>query len=139
MRGSEQEGFVVVYKHFNRIKMKCGDYITLHHMTDNLLSMRLIMDNIVKKNETEEIAATFPQYADLLFEADDKYHNFINELEEDYEAIKDIEDQKEFALKAKNSRCSGALFSLRSGKVSSISQYVREMHIDSLLKQLEYK
>lgn len=139
MRGSEQEGFVVVDKHFNRIKMKCGDYVTLHHLTDNLLSMRLIVDNIIKKNETLEVAATFPQYEELLFEADKKYHNFINELEEDYEAIKDIEDQKEFALKAKDSRCSEALFSLRAGKVTSIGKYVREMHIDSLLKQLGYK
>jgi len=139
MKGEEQEGFVVVDTNFNRIKMKCPNYVALHHLADNLLSMRLIMQNVVLKEETAEVAAVFPEYEELLWEADRRYHELLDELNDLYESCKDIEDQKEFALKVKDCRCSGALFAFRAGKVPSIKVFINNWHIQNLLKALGYK
>jgi len=140
MKGEEQEGFVVVDGNFNRIKMKCPNYVALHHLADNLLSMRLIMQNVVLKEETAEVAAVFPEHSELLWEADRRYHDFLDELFGIYEAHKDIKDQKEFALKVKDCACPGALFALRAGKVPSIEYFVQNnWHIQNLLRALGYK
>jgi hypothetical protein len=140
MKGEEQEGFVCVDGNFNRIKMKCPSYVALHHLADNLLSMRLIMQNVVLKEETAEVAAVFPEHEELLWEADRRYHELLDELNDLYESCMDIEDQKEFALKVKDCKCSGALFALRSGKVPSIEVFIRNnWHIQNLLKALKYK
>lgn len=140
MKGEEGEGYVVVDSSFNRIKMKCPSYVALHHLADNLLSMRLIMQNVVLKEETAEVAAVFPEHEELLWEADRRYHALLDELNKLYESCKDIEDQKEFALKVKDCRCSGALFALRAGKVPSIKVFIiNNWHIQNLLKALGYK
>ena len=138
MDGQTQEGFVV-YDGTNRIKMKCPSYTALHHLTSNFTSMRLIMQNVIMREETAEVAAVFPEYADVLWEADKKYHDLISGLEEEYRVNKDIENQKDFALAVKNSQCSGALFALRAGKVSSIESFIAQLPADKVLKLLGYK
>lgn len=140
LNGEEHEGYVIVDAQFNRIKMKCPSYVALSHLAGKLVSMRLVFENVIMREETAEVVAVFPEHGKLLWEADAKYHALIKELEDTYAQHKDIENQKEFALSIKNCRCTGALFALRAGKIGSIREWLEtKLHIDNLIKVLGYK
>lgn len=132
-----QEGYVVCDKDFNRIKIKSPAYVAIHHAKDGLTTKAFV--EIARSGETSEVMAYFPEYQPLLDEAEQKLNALIQELEQEYHQIKDVESQKEFALRAVKTRCFGALFSLRSGKVNSISEFLSKMHIKRLMQLLGYK
>lgn len=131
----QQEGYVIVDANFNRIKCKHPGYVQLHHMKDTLASARALVE-VARAGEISEVVATFPEYAPLLNDTKIKIDILVTELESDYEKIKDIPEQKAFALQALKSKCSPALFQIRSKKVSSIREYIRIANIDSVMSLL---
>lgn len=62
-----------------------------------------------------------------------------SEVERDYEALRGIETQKDFAMKATKTRCSAALFMLRAGKTPSVRDYFAGVPVDSVMNLLGYK
>jgi len=58
----EQEGFVLVDKNFNRVKVKSPFYVTLHHAKDNgqFTSEKAI--RIIQINEVDEFLTYFPEF-----------------------------------------------------------------------------
>jgi hypothetical protein len=130
MDGLEQEGFVIVDGSFNRIKMKCDDYVRKHR-TISCLSTRNLLD-IIRQNEAVEYLVHFPEWQKLHDEIKAKYDALMLDVETTYNQHKGITNQKDYADKAKKNRMSGALFNLRSGKVSSVREYVKDMNIKHL-------
>jgi len=94
---------------------------------------------IVRTNEGDEILLYAPQFKDLYWEIKCKYEYFLGQIEGFYNAIKHIDDHKEFAMLAKNQIYSGALFCLKHGKVDSARQYLANMNIKHLEEMLELK
>ena len=139
LNGTEGEGFVVVDKNWNRVKVKGENYLALAHMKDGFGPRRVL--EIVRNAELEEFKKyldTFPEMQPLFDEVKGKFETFASEIEAQYETIKDISDQKEFALKAVNSKLSGALFQKRKMGVS-IKKYMAEMNIKHLADILNLK
>jgi hypothetical protein len=132
----EQEGYVVLDGSFNRVKIKHPKYVLLHHAKDGLMSNKSIVE-IIRQGEMPEVLNAFPEYKPAFDEAQKRLDNLIATLEAEYDLIKDIPEQKAFALLAVKSKCSGALFSLRAKKVHSFRQYFAEMQIDNLVKLLQ--
>ena len=132
------EGYIGVDAKFNRQKIKSPAYVSLHHMKDGLGSKKNLV-NIVRCGEISEIVTYFPEYSAVLYDAKLKLDALIAELESNYDTIKDIPIQKDFALKAITTRCSSALFAIRAGKLPSFKQYFQEMNIDSVMKLLGYQ
>lgn len=65
----EYEGFVVVDKNWNRIKVKSPEYVLVHHaLNDGILSKKRIIQ-LILENEYEEYLTYFPKYKDVF----DKY------------------------------------------------------------------
>jgi hypothetical protein len=138
-RGVEQEGYVICDANFNRVKMKHPEYLHLHRLKDGLSSRRALIE-VVRNGDLDEILANLPEYTDVLLEAKSRLDALISELEGTYDQLRDIEEQKSFALRAiKESRCSSALFSLRAKKTESFRTFFREAHIDTVVKLLGYK
>lgn len=133
-----QEGYVVVDANFNRVKCKSPAYVALHHMKDGLQSRRALVE-VMRSGEIEEVVNYFPEYKEVLLEAKDRMDALVSELESTYDSIKDIQNQKEFALKACATKCSSALFSFRAKKTPSIRRYLADIHIDSAMGLLGYK
>ena len=132
LNGTEGEGFVVVDNNFNRVKVKGENYLALAHMKEGFGPRRVL--EVVRNAELEEFKKyldAFPEMQPLFDEVKGKFETFANEIETEYETIKSIEDQKEFALKAVNSKLSGALFQKRKMGVS-IKKYMAEMNIKHL-------
>lgn len=127
------EGYVVVDATFNRIKVKHPGYVALHQMKDSIVKSKRAIVEVVRRNETSEFLTYFPEYREEFEDCTIRYHLLQQELLESYEKIKNIPVQKDFALEAVKTKCSGALFMLRSNKVDSIPSYLREMRIENLM------
>jgi hypothetical protein len=70
----EHEGFVVVDKNWNRIKVKSPEYVMVHHeLNGGILSKKKILD-LVLENEYEEYLVYFPQYEEV-------FNSYIKKLE----------------------------------------------------------
>lgn len=133
----EHEGYVVVDASFNRIKVKHPGYVALHHMKSGLSFKGLLQ--VARAGETSEVEAAFPEFGEQLAEMKCRVDGLVSELTGAYSVLSHIESQKEFALCATKSRCSGALFNLRAKKTPSIRQYIADMRIDALAPLLGYK
>jgi T4 RnlA family RNA ligase len=64
----KDEGFVIVdfnkvnaYGCFARLKMKCAEYVRLHHLKDSVSSSPRRLVEVVLLNEGDEVKATFPE------------------------------------------------------------------------------
>lgn len=135
--GLRTEGFVVVNKDGSRVKMKNDDYVRLHHLRDSINGSPKAMLEIVRANESTEFLAHFPEWQADYDRVKGAYEALVTELEAAYEVIRHCQIQKEFALEAVKTRCSGALFSLRGGKVKSIRHHLAEITIKSLMEILK--
>jgi hypothetical protein len=137
--GLNNEGFVVVDGTSNRVKIKSPRYVALHHLKDSWGPRRIV--EIVRTGEIAEVCAYFPEFADQFDDIKVRYDRLVAELNNAYEELKYIENQKEFALALVARKCplTGAVFSLRAGKVSTIQQFIADMSIQSLMSVLGLK
>jgi len=133
-----QEGYVVVDAQFNRVKIKHPGYVALHQLKGEEFTPKRCLQLIVA-GETSEVLVAFPEFKPLFKRIEQSINDFIFELETEYNKIKNIENQKEFALKAIKTKCSGALFSVRSGKAQSIKEFVIKMNVNKLMILLGFK
>ncbi len=137
MEPLKQEGYVVVDAKFNRVKVKHPGYVAIHHLRDGCSLRRLV--EIVQAGEVGEFLTYFPEWAIEFQRIDNGITVLVTELEAIYAQIKSITVQKDFALEAVKTRCSAALFVLRSGKAASIRDYLRKMPADKLLQLIGIK
>ena len=98
-----------------RIKVKNSAYVAIHRLKgegeDNIKGFI----TLVFKQEQDEFLLYFPEYTDVMLKYVNAYNGFklfVNEL---WNNNKHIENQKEFALKVKDTPVSGILFGLKKG------------------------
>jgi hypothetical protein len=116
---STDEGYVLIDHTRNRLKVKNPTYVDLHHMKgEGALTPRRICD-IVFRGETEEVLSYFPEFRDMIIPFQQTYDRMMLEIDEVFENYKNIESQKEFALKVKDLPYANVLFSLRKGLTKS--------------------
>jgi hypothetical protein len=133
-----QEGYVVVDAGWNRVKVKHPGYVAIHHAKDGMSDRAFV--EIARSGESSEVVTYFPEFGPLMATAKKRVEALVAELEADYERIRDIPLQKDFAKEATKTRCSAALFMVRAGKVASVRQYIaKKIQIDVLMRLLGYK
>lgn len=136
----KSEGYVIVDAAFNRIKVKHPGYVAIHHMKGNgagPTDKRLL--EVIRTGESSELLAHFPEWSAAHARVSVAYESLAAELEAQYAEWKGISVQKDFALKAKDSRCSGALFAVRARKAPSIRAFLASMRLEGLLSTLGLK
>ncbi|HEV8658923.1 MAG TPA: RNA ligase [Thermoanaerobaculia bacterium] len=132
-----QEGYVVVDAAFNRVKVKHPGYVALHHARGGMTKKAFV--EIARSGEVSEVLTAFPEFRPLLEDAQRRVDGFVAEVSADYERLKDIEVQKDFAIEAVKTKCSGALFAVRAKKASSVRAFIATMRIENLMQLLGYK
>jgi hypothetical protein len=133
------EGFIVVDQNFNRLKVKSSQYVAMSHLRESVGSSKRQLLEIVRKNEGSEFLQHFEEFKDDYYELKAKFEHLMGRMEGFYEATKNIQEKKDFALIAKNQPFSGALFAVRWGSSPSFRKYVSEMNIKSLEQLLGLK
>jgi len=91
--------------HFNRVKVKCPAYVSIHLLhkknTDEMNAQRLL--SVIQSNEGSEFLSYFPQWTNLYHKIKTDYETFCKGAEDCYESLKPIiGDNKLFADQAKN-------------------------------------
>ena len=111
----DEEGFVIVDRHFNRIKVKQDSYLERSRM--KVLSLQELFEAALGVREIDEETLTTP--VDLrpqLKVMKEKWERFRTQVEAVYTELKDIQDRKEFAKAACPYPFSSLLFMLKDGK-----------------------
>jgi hypothetical protein len=128
------EGFVVTDANWNRVKVKHPGYVSLHHMKDGFGIKRMV--DLVRQNEGTEFLNYFPEWKEAHTRVKEEYEALVDGMTWGYEQIKDIESQKDFALKATKAPYPAALFMMRKGQVKSIREAISGMQLDRLCEIL---
>lgn len=134
-----EEGYVVVDGQLNRIKIKNPAYVAVHHLKSKTGEHNIM--EVVKSNEIDEFAATFPERKEELYKLKDNYDKLIADLETVWEELKNHKpknitkpEQKKFAMKVFElagkddlvKSFSGLFFNLKDGKAESVATYLHE-------------
>ena len=142
------EGYVVVDANFNRIKIKNPAYVAVHHLKGKTAEHNII--TIVKSNEIEEFASTFPERKDELFRLKENYDKLVDKLNEVWVELsarkpKNItkEEKKRYAAavfevcgKHDLKQFTGLYFGLVDGKVGSVEDFIVNYDDKLLYKML---
>ena len=131
------EGFVVVDAAFRRVKVKDPAYVAIHHARDGM-SKRALLE-IARSGETPEVISAFPELKPELEKIKGDFESLVSTVSYDYERLKPIENQKEFAIAASETRCSAALFAVRKGKSPSVREFLVTIRVEPLMVLLGYK
>ena len=131
----ESEGYVVCDKLFNRIKVKSPTYCALHHLKHSASPLRMLQ--VVVSNEDSEFLAYFPELLGEFTEIKNQYQKLVDSITEVWLNVKDIADQKQFALAVKDFSFAGSLFQLRKDPNKSVSSLLAETRIEYIKKMME--
>ena len=98
-----EEGYVVVDKHFNRVKIKSAEYVRVHRLGNNgVITLNRIID-MLRLNEQDEFLSYYPDYADAVGAVKAKIADAIATLQSQIDVLarQTFDDQKHFALTVK--------------------------------------
>lgn len=136
----DDEGYVVVDKDFNRIKVKNPAYFALSAIKNN----GNVESNLVKfivKGEKTEFLSYFPEFKERYENLELRYNDLLMSAEELYNKTKDLELQKDFALAVLPHRLSSFLFMVRKGIYTNVKaaahdneQLIEKVLCDSNIK-----
>ena len=113
--GNDKEGFVLVDKEFNRVKVKGSEYLALHILRNNDLSMKNFLVHILD-NTQDDLIAYFPEYEPYIEELEDKLNAYKKAVKEAIASAPWDVDRKSFAMAVKESPYSAILFKLYGNK-----------------------
>ncbi len=134
---SKQEGFVLVDKNFNRLKVKSEKYVLIHHLKDSINDERIV--ELIKTGEDSEVFAYFPDLK-IRYDQIKKYWNMtaamLDEFWEETSQLK-FESQKDFALFVQynyNPRIHSFFYMIRSGKVKNATEWLMNLRPNKVLE-----
>ena len=133
-----EEGYVVLDKHFNRVKIKSLEYVNVHHLRgEGAMTEKRILD-IIRQNETAEYLIYFPEYKDLF----DEYKRKVDDLYKTYHLMwlsfsqLEFNSRKEIALfleYAKDVYDMVFIFKMIDGKIKEPCDYFENMSLDKFV------
>ena len=143
-----EEGYVVRDGNDNRVKVKNPAYVAVHHLKGKTAEHNIL--TIVKTNEIEEFAATFPERTTELYRLKEGYDSLIAKLngvwvELQLRRPKNItkEEQKKYAAavfevcgKHDVTQFTGLYFGLAQYKINSVEDFMFEYDDKLLYKML---
>jgi T4 RnlA family RNA ligase len=142
LKANEQEGYVVIDKYFNRVKVKSPDYIARHHFKSSF-SLKNAID-VVLKGEIEEViisdtalVSKFKDYELILRLLKARLLNLETDLYSIWNKHGMIENRKEFAIKVKDLPLSVILFQMMDGKIKTIKEGIQKQSPEKLLSLIK--
>lgn len=129
--GIEKEGFVVVDKFWNRIKIKSEDYVKAHYLNNgNNISDKKILE-VILSGEEQEFLNYVPKYEERLNEIKAKLDMLISSMDAEFKELKKniamiINGDRKYLHKA-------YLFSRVSKNLPAI-EFLKNMSVDNVYK-----
>ena len=143
-----EEGYVVVDANFNRVKIKNPAYLAVHHLKGKTAEHNIL--TIVKTNEIEEFASTFPERKEELYRLKESYDALVEKLNVLWDELKLRKPKNIMASEKKKyaeavfevcgkhdlKQFTGLYFGLAEGKVESVETFMFKYDDKLLYKML---
>lgn len=141
--GSEKEGFVVVDKNYNRIKIKSQNYFMLHKLANNGAISKEEVVRLLLDHEETEYLSYFPEKEEVFKEYKDKLNALITKVADEwYETLQQLqkaETPKEKAIIIQNTLSLPDYGFKRLKKRVTVENYLRSLPTSRVIKYLEDK
>lgn len=128
-----EEGYVVVDKYYNRIKVKSPAYVAIAHTRNNITN-NIIME-IIRKGEVNEFINYFPEYTEMITELDKKYFKLCHNLDECKDfidtTVRKLLTRKEQALMLQEHYKNYLDFAFKylDNKIKTITDYINSLSL----------
>ena len=138
---SKQEGFVLVDKNYNRIKVKSEKYVLIHHLKDSIDDERIV--ELIRTGEDSEVFAYFPDIKNRYDEIKKGVNVFIGILDVFWNLHIDETinmskiSQKEFALYVQDifdEKIHSFFYMRRAGKVQNATEWMNKLRPEKVLE-----
>jgi len=123
--GYEDEGYVVVDRNFNRLKIKSPLYVALNHISQGMTTHGNIVE-IIQKNEHGEFLTYFPEFREVFEDITNRIEAFSarqTRLLMEIQATS-FDSRKALAEVVTKTECPACLFSLIDGKEASARDWL---------------
>lgn len=137
-----EEGYVVVDKNFNRVKVKSLQYVNIHHLKgEGILTPKKAID-LIRNNEVEEFLTYFNEYRLNIDEIRQKYQDLISDMENDLSKYISVDNsllsRKDKALWINaNANYKSLCFDYISGKLVSVKNYVESIPSNKIVDMIK--
>jgi len=123
--GYNEEGYIVVDQHFNRIKVKSPLYVALNHISQGVTTYGNIVE-IIQRNEQDEFLTYFPEFHEAFGKVSSGIDTFTTKQDAYFTEIKAMtfESRKSLAEVVTKTDCPACLFALIDGKVISARDWL---------------
>ena len=151
------EGYVVMDKHFHRVKVKNASWLAVHHLCENhTMSYRRAVE-IVRSNEIDEVVGYFPEFESALLDVKNRYWKKVADVSEAKTRLDEFiaangwdvqpslieaggQKRKDIAIWiTKNFPIPGLAFGLIDKKIESVKKWFDEVPAEKLARMLGYK
>lgn len=138
-----QEGFVVVDKNYNRIKVKSEDYVRVHRLANNgSLTLERAID-LIRMNEIDEFLNYFPNYTFYINNIRNRLTAFRNDILFNVNMAligkMECKTRKDFAATAKTFPYPVIWFKVYDSIYFDVDKWIAELSTSKLAQYLEKK
>jgi hypothetical protein len=133
----EEEGFVLVDKNWNRMKIKSEAYCLMSHSRDSLGKSNKSRLELIFTGKEDDVLPILPKAVqDKIISLKEAVMRLQNDVSLSYARISHIHDQKEFALEALKTKYSGMLFALRKNPLLKPADAIKQTMPKKVLELL---
>jgi len=135
--GYDREGYVVVDKSFNRVKVKSPLYVNLSHISQGVTTHSNIVE-IIQKNEQDEFLTYFPEFNEVFSGVLGSITKFAKKQTEIFEEIRaqTFTARKDLAAVVTKTDCPGCIFALIDGKASTAHEWLMSRPAAKILEYI---
>jgi len=135
---TEHEGYVLVDKNFNRVKIKSNAYCLMSYQRDGLGKSNRARLELIFSDKVDDVIGLLPKFVqEKILSLQTALNNLVQSINQTYAEIKNIESQKGFAAEAIKYRYSAALFALRGGRITDALEWLKRASVKCVLGWLQ--
>jgi hypothetical protein len=122
------EGYVLVDRKFNRVKIKSEAYVFMSGRKDSLQKSNRARIELILADAADDVLPNLPQFVqDKIKQLQVKLAIAIREIDALWEEVRHIEGDKDFALRVQHSGWSTPMFAIRKGKAADALGFFRKV------------
>ena len=136
----DHEGYVVVDKYWNRVKIKSPAYVAVHHIKNNGDVNIASIIELIRKNEVAEFLTYFPEYKNVINLITRKIEKIILSITKGLNEIEQQEftTQKDFALAVKDREYSNFYFNWYKGKFLKPEEWLWKLTNNKIKEMIQW-
>lgn len=138
-----EEGYVVVDKDWNRIKIKSPEYVNAHRLINNKVIDRKKILDLIRKNDYFEFLSYFPEYKKVFSKMETRYRQYRKRLYSVDRSVRKIKekskDRKDFARRILKSWADYYVmaFMIYDNKITDINDYITSLPTEKIIQGME--